>query len=141
MKILTAFILILSSQMHSYAEQQLTIGVEEISYFPYYTLEDGIYRGYLRDIMDSFAKQHNYIIRYIGKSPAELTDTLIKGTVGFALPDNDYWSTDKKKGYSITEIESWEPKRIGGRRKMRPLTTGALLSYQIIKEFIFWKFD
>jgi glycosyltransferase involved in cell wall biosynthesis len=46
-----------------------------------------------------------------------------------------------KKGYSIAEIESWEPKRIGGRRKMRPLTTGALLSYQIIKEFIFWKFD
>ena len=46
-----------------------------------------------------------------------------------------------KKGYSITEIESWEPKRIGGRRKMRPLITGALLSYQIIKEFIFWKFD
>ena len=45
-----------------------------------------------------------------------------------------------KKGYSIAEIESWEPKRIGGRRKMRPLTTGALLSYQIIKEFIFWKF-
>ena len=46
-----------------------------------------------------------------------------------------------KKGYSIAEIESWEPKRIGGVRKMRPLTTGALLSYQIIKEFIFWRFD
>ena len=29
--------------------------------------------------------------------------------------------------------------RIGGERKMRPLTVGAQLSYQIIKEFIFWK--
>ena len=40
----------------------------------------------------------------------------------------------------ILEIDGIEPKRIGGERKMRPLTTGAQLSYQIIKEFIFWKF-
>ena len=40
----------------------------------------------------------------------------------------------------IFQIEGREPKRIGGERKMRPLTTGAQLSYQIIKEFIFGKF-
>ena len=39
----------------------------------------------------------------------------------------------------IYEIEGREPKRIGGVRKMRPLTTGAQLSYQIIKEYIKWK--
>ena len=44
-----------------------------------------------------------------------------------------------KKRYPIYEIDSREPKRIGGERKMRPLQVGALLSYQIIKEFIFWK--
>ncbi len=40
----------------------------------------------------------------------------------------------------IFEIEGREPKRIGGERKMRPLTTGAQLSYQIIKEFVYWDF-
>ncbi len=40
---------------------------------------------------------------------------------------------------TLDEIEGREPKRIGGEQKMRPLTTGAQLSYQIIKEFIFWK--
>ncbi len=45
-----------------------------------------------------------------------------------------------KKGYSVYEIEGREPKRIGGQRKMRPLPVGAQLSYQIIKEFIFWEF-
>ena len=40
----------------------------------------------------------------------------------------------------IYEIEGKEPKRIGGERKMRPLTTGAQLSYQILKEFAYWKF-
>ena len=45
-----------------------------------------------------------------------------------------------KKKYSVFEIEGKEPKRIGGTRKMRPLIVGAQLSWQIIKEFIFWKF-
>jgi len=45
-----------------------------------------------------------------------------------------------KKNQSICEIEGNEWKRIGGQRKMRPLVVGAQLSWQIIKEFIFWKF-
>jgi len=44
-----------------------------------------------------------------------------------------------KRKIPIYENESIEPNRIGGERKMRPLTVGAQLSYQIIKEFIFWK--
>ena len=40
----------------------------------------------------------------------------------------------------IYEIEGNEPARIGGERKMRPLITGAQLSYQILKEFAYWKF-
>jgi len=44
-----------------------------------------------------------------------------------------------KKRIPIYEIDGIEPKRIGGVRKMRPLEVGAQLSYQIIKEFIFWK--
>ena len=45
-----------------------------------------------------------------------------------------------KKNYQIFEIQGKEPRRIGGERKMRPLIVGAQLSWQIIKEFIFWKF-
>jgi len=43
-----------------------------------------------------------------------------------------------KRKIPISEIEGREPCRIGGTRKMRPLTVGGQLSYQIIKEFIFW---
>ena len=43
-----------------------------------------------------------------------------------------------KKGYKVFEIDGREPNRIGGQRKMKPLPTGASLSWQIIKEFIFW---
>jgi len=45
-----------------------------------------------------------------------------------------------KKNQKIFEIEGNEWERIGGQRKMRPLIVGAQLSWQIIKEFIFWRF-
>ena len=41
---------------------------------------------------------------------------------------------------TLDEIEGNEPARIGGERKMRPLITDAQLSYQILKEFVYWKF-
>ena len=43
-----------------------------------------------------------------------------------------------KRKIPIYEIGGIEPRRIGGQRKVRPLIVGAQLSYQIIKEFIFW---
>ena len=44
-----------------------------------------------------------------------------------------------KFNLKVAEIDGIEPKRIGGTAKMQPLPTGARLSSQIIKEFIFWK--
>ena len=44
-----------------------------------------------------------------------------------------------KFGLKIAEIDGNEPSRIGGERKMIPHIVGSHLSYQIIKEFIFWK--
>jgi len=43
-----------------------------------------------------------------------------------------------KRRQKIYEIIGNEGERIGGKRKMRPLSTGASLSWGIIKEFIFW---
>ena len=43
-----------------------------------------------------------------------------------------------KEGYKVFEINGHEPDRIGDQRKMKALPTGAILSLQIIKEFIFW---
>ena len=46
-----------------------------------------------------------------------------------------------KLGKKIFEVDGNEPKRIGGERKMSPLYTGYQLSRQILREFIFWKFE
>jgi len=44
-----------------------------------------------------------------------------------------------KKKLKLCEIDGKEPNRIGGERKMRPIEVGLQLSWQIIKEFIFWR--
>lgn len=44
-----------------------------------------------------------------------------------------------KKKFKSCEIDGDEPSRIGGERKMKPVSTGAQLGWQIIKEFIYWK--
>jgi len=46
---------------------------------------------------------------------------------------------DKNWAEEWLVIDGIEPKRIGGTAKMQSLPTGARLSLQIIKEFIFWK--
>ena len=43
-----------------------------------------------------------------------------------------------KRKQKIYEIVGNEGERIGGKRKMKPLSTGTELSLGIIKEFIFW---
>ena len=43
-----------------------------------------------------------------------------------------------KKKLKVFEIDGREPNRIGGERKMKPIPTGASLSAQIIKEYIYW---
>lgn len=45
-----------------------------------------------------------------------------------------------KRKLKMCEIDGREPKRLGGEAKMKPLSTGFLLSKQIIKEFVHWKF-
>jgi glycosyltransferase involved in cell wall biosynthesis len=44
-----------------------------------------------------------------------------------------------KKRQKICEISGNEGKRIGGERKMHSFRVGRQLSWQIIKEFVFWK--
>ena len=44
-----------------------------------------------------------------------------------------------KKRQKIVEIVGNEGKRLGGKKKMKPMQVGANLSAHIIKEFIFWQ--
>ena len=53
--------------------------------------------------------------------------------------DQETYIRALKKKFKSCEIDGDEPSRIGGERKMKPVSTGAQLGWQIIKEFIYWK--
>lgn len=44
-----------------------------------------------------------------------------------------------KRKLQYTEIPGDEPKRIGGRRKLRPFVTGSAVLFQVIQEIFFWR--
>lgn len=44
-----------------------------------------------------------------------------------------------KRKLQYTEIPGDEPKRIGGKRKLRPFATGSAVIFQIIQEIFFWR--
>ena len=52
--------------------------------------------------------------------------------------DQETYIRALKKNFKICEIDGDEPSRIGGERKMKPISTGSQLSWQIIKEFLYW---
>ena len=52
--------------------------------------------------------------------------------------DQETYIIALKQKLKIYEMNGDEPSRIGGERKMKPIRTGSQLSWQIIKEFIFW---
>jgi glycosyltransferase involved in cell wall biosynthesis len=43
-----------------------------------------------------------------------------------------------RRRLKCAEIPGDEPKRLGGKRKMRPLVTGSAVLFQILQDFLFW---
>lgn len=52
--------------------------------------------------------------------------------------DQETYIRALKKNFKICEIDGDEPSRIGGEKKTTPIGTGSQLSWQIIKEFLYW---
>ena len=111
---------------------------------------------------DSKSDDANWLEYFGNKMFTFLVNTFFGGNYtdalnGFRIIKRDIWNELKtdaqylnieqqtcircaKRNIPIYQIDGREPARIGGERIMRPLTTGSQLSYQIIKEFVYWDF-
>lgn len=84
---------------------QYTVGVEDLSYYPHYTTENGEYRGFARALLDAFAKDNGHTLVYKKLPVNRLFAELIKGGVDLKYPDNAYWSKEMKAGSNVTYSE------------------------------------
>ena len=102
--------------------EKLTVGVEDLSYFPHYAVEEEQFIGFGRDLLDAFAQDRGHTFVYRPLPVRRLVSELINNDVDFRYPDNPYWSADVKAGSNITYSDGVvafidgvcvKPKRLG----------------------------
>jgi len=86
----------------SKAQKALTVGVEELDYYPQYRWADGQYTGYARDVLDAFAKDKGYQLTYKAFPVTRLfKEFLAEQSVDLKYPDSPFWSVDAKKDVKV----------------------------------------
>lgn len=83
------------------ARDTLVIGVESLYYLPLASYENGVYRGYARDLFDAFARDRGYAVEYRALPVPRLYASFFEGEVDFKFPDNAHWKQDQRVGKKI----------------------------------------
>lgn len=82
--------------------KELSVGVEQIDYFPISAVRDDHYVGYARDLLEAFAKQYNHTFIFKPYSVKSLFGAFKSGQVDLKFPDNPKWAMEFKKGLDIS---------------------------------------
>lgn len=83
------------------APRELSVGVEELDYFPAYAVQNGVYVGAAREILDAFAKDRDYVLVYRPLPIKRLFAELLSGGIDLKFPDNPEWATDQKRDLPV----------------------------------------
>ncbi len=93
-------ITLLSLPFSSYSKE-LIVGVENIDYLPYYGIEHGNYSGFMRDLLDAFAKEYKHTTKYEILPVKRLFNDMVSKKLDIKLPDHPNWSSDLKKDANL----------------------------------------
>lgn len=96
------FALLLSlSVLPAAAQEEIRVGVELQPYPPYSEVVNGEYRGYARDLLDTFAAAQGYRFVYTPLPVRRLLSEFLAGRVDLKFPDHPQWNADQKAGHAI----------------------------------------
>lgn len=137
MKALLAVILCFSLPASPAMAQTFKVGVELQPYPPYYSLKNGEYQGYARDLLDAFADAQGHEFTYVAVPVKRLLSDFLAGKLDFKYPDNPQWSVEQKRGNSLFYSSATAPFTDGvlvlpdrlGRDKSRLKVLGTQLGF------------
>lgn len=81
--------------------ETLSVGVEELDYYPYYAMRDGRYVGAAREVLDAFAASTGLRFDYRPLPVKRLYADLFTGAVDLKFPDSPEWNAAGKQGQSV----------------------------------------
>lgn len=90
----------------SAAHRELVVGVEELDYFPAYSIQSGEYVGAAREILDAFAAANGYSLTYKPQPIKRLYAEMLSGGIDLKFPDNPRWAMDVKSGHDVVYSNS-----------------------------------
>ncbi|MCP4024182.1 MAG: transporter substrate-binding domain-containing protein [Desulfobacteraceae bacterium] len=96
---------LLQAPFFAQAQTTYTVGVENLNYFPYYSIDEGEYFGFARAFLDFFAKEKGIKFEYKPLPIKRLWNDFLKEKLDFKFPDHQYWNGDAKKGINIIYSE------------------------------------
>ncbi len=77
------------------------VGVEDVDYPPIFSLKNGRFTGYTRDLLDMFARHEAIEFRYVPYPIRRLIKEYEKGTVDCIFPDNPKWVSADRKRFKV----------------------------------------
>lgn len=95
------FAVLMAASVAIAGEQTYVVGVEDLDYSPVYAVENGVYVGAGRDILDAFAADQGFRFIYRPLPVRRLFAELIRNGIDFKFPDNPHWQVAAKAGTSI----------------------------------------
>jgi polar amino acid transport system substrate-binding protein len=93
--------LIFAAPVSAAEPETVSVGVEELDYFPNYALREGQYVGAARDILDAFAADAGLRLVYRPLPVKRLYADLFAGTVDLKFPDSPGWNAAGKQGQNV----------------------------------------
>lgn len=102
MTLLTVFLLILTLQTQA-KEQEYTVGVEAVSYYPLFdfSADDVNKPSFTRELLVKFFESHKLKYRFVALPIKRFDKWFIEQNIDFKFPDNIRWREDKKNKLKI----------------------------------------
>lgn len=101
--LITIGVAVIAASLFSTESQagEYVVGVENLPYLPYYSVENGEYVGYARELLDAFAASTHHHFIYKSLPIKRLLSDLLSGQIDFKYPDNSMWASEERKGKTI----------------------------------------
>jgi ABC-type amino acid transport substrate-binding protein len=98
-----AFLILVVFAPSSYSKS-ITIGVENINYYPLYAYDESVdvFTGYVPELFDTFGELYGYQITYKALPIKRLYKMFYSGEIDAKFPDSDLWNQESRLDYSIS---------------------------------------